>query len=503
MISAHNFKKIFYITVITFLYTLSARVTTIISPRSLTDDLARYLAGWELFINRQTEGNYWVFAAIPEVTQTFHSDRISGVLFGRQAIDCKTTFTISGSQTITPQSCDLLADCFFLPSNYSCKIRTKPQVTNALIDFSFYIGLNEYIRGSYVWVHAPLVYSKWDINWCEFCKNDFILPPKSFHDTNQFVHATDFFIGNQIISNTIIVDALKFSKISLQQLKRFHFAEIQAAFGYNWYESVQKHLGFFLLISCPLGNRPEGKFLFEPLIGNGHLWQIGLGISGHQVLRHCQETEEEIGLYGALDITHLCQGKQSRVFDLHNQPLSRYKFALEQNTNLTSDQFKKVFVPIANITKSTVYIKNAWQLDSALMLTYTKKCWSWLMGFGIYARSPDIIKRCKNILDDTTRQWVLSESLTSWQPMVLKSNDIDLASACTSILNAKIFSHFSHQWLYKKNSIPYIGLGAQVEFGSSLKHLLTQKKNICINTGLSSWTVWIKAGFTFGVDQTE
>ena len=87
---------------------------------------------------------------------------------------------------------------------------------------------------------------------------------------------------------------------------------------------------------------------------------------------------------------------------------------------------------------------------------------------------------------------------TSIQPILLTRNDIDINSARTRGRSHKIFSHFSHV-IILQNSTPYIGLGAEVEFGQRGACMLTVQPNepSCVNTALSFWGVWFKGGIAF------
>ncbi|EKD48810.1 MAG: hypothetical protein ACD_64C00122G0003, partial [uncultured bacterium] len=87
---------------------------------------------------------------------------------------------------------------------------------------------------------------------------------------------------------------------------------------------------------------------------------------------------------------------------------------------------------------------------------------------------------------------------TSIQPVLLTHDAIDIDSARTRGAAHKIFSHFSHT-ITLENTTPYIGFGAEVEFGQgpSPKRLITVGSPTCVNSALSFWAVWLKGGIAF------
>ena len=112
---------------------------------------------------------------------------------------------------------------------------------------------------------------------------------------------------------------------------------------------------------------------------------------------------------------------------------------------------------------------------------------------------------------------------TSIQPVFLSTDDIDLCCARTKGFSNKIFTNVSYYW---ENECwhPYLGIGAEGEFGSSDKRDCKDKtcatdcatnscatnvcntscdpcgskNNDCRKCSLSQWGVWIKGGFVFG-----
>jgi hypothetical protein len=257
-------------------------VATSFSTRSISRNAARDLAGWTNYINKDSSPKtvYGALSVTPEYSHTFNGSIITNTLFGDNLIHANDTdfLKISGSQVTNRGPHDLLADYFYLPTDFESIVQFKPVIDNVIIDFGFYLGLDAWKKGMYFWLHAPFAHTRWDLNIEE-------------HVTNQGINnsAQGYYTPNAIPRNllldsftnyangitvpdieTIMFEELKFAKMSNKRLVRSRLAEIRTGFGWNFYAQHDYHGGFNLQLAAPTGLRPAGEFLFEPLVGNGH-----------------------------------------------------------------------------------------------------------------------------------------------------------------------------------------------------------------------------------------
>lgn len=587
---------------ITF-FTLSAdkRVSTIIIPRSPSVNAARELAGWENQINIYTgDTNYGSFATVVEATLSFRPERIAQCFFGDSILKCKNSFTVSGSRTANNTKQHWLADYFGLPTDYESCVHVRPKMTNTLADFDFFWGLDKYISGLYVRAHAPLVYTRWDLNMCE----SLITTGSNAYDPGYFnttgisrkkltSNFTSFITGKDAPENAgITFHKLANAKMSCRAERLTKLSDIQLAIGYNILQKKRYHVGFSLRTAVPTGNAPTGEFLFEPIIGNGHHWELGGGLSAHVLLWECEATGEHAGVYFDANITHMFTSAQCRSFDLCGSHNSRYMLAQRMDSDIENKlrglvdgefveptaQFQPQFSTVANLTTLPVEVTASVQADLAFMIGYHKDKNSWGFGYSFWGRSCECITLCGRTpfelnswalkgdsqvfgfedtvlnppvaLSATQRQATIRSGTnfpktgatttqevaagkknpnidnpalafadsddtmtfnalrtepggtdqinTSIQPILLTCNDIDIKSGSTRGISHKIFSHFNHV-ITLKNSHPYIGFGAEVEFGQSAIgcNVVSLKEPPCVNTALSFWGFWIKGGIWF------
>jgi len=445
-------KKIFCITLL-LNTTIDFAITPYYSIRSQSENAARELAGsgWNTQINL-CDVETWnsIFAIIPEYTKSFRPYHISKCLFGRQCCfpscsscprgcdpcynDNLTSIRIAGSQVESRGPCDWLADYFGLPTDYISCISFEPYIENFLVSFNFYIGLDAWYKGLYFKIHAPIVHTRWDLDFCECMEKTVISGcgcierectvahwPGYFSSTvtstdvgipcNNLVHNFESFVSgcNAINDPNIVFNPLCFARMSKTRLAKTGFAELQMVLGWNFLCNENYHIGLNIRAAAPTGNQPEAFYLFEPIVGNGKHWELGGGLSSHWTFWYSTDDEESLALYFDANVTHLFKTKQCRTFDLRCKPLSRYMLAAKYGSTATdlragdtfaqaeapSHQFVGIYSPLANLTTFAVDVSVGIQADIALMLQYVRGNYSYDIGYNFWARSCDKIE-CRN-----------------------------------------------------------------------------------------------------------
>src|SRR5205085_4163882 len=99
------------------------------------------------------------------------------------------------------------------------------------------------------------------------------------------------------------------------------FADVRAILGYDIFNDEDYHFGVGALVAIPTGNKPNARYIFEPIVGNGQHWEIGAHITGHVILWRSDDEESNIGLFTEANVTHMFETSQQRTFDIKNKPL--------------------------------------------------------------------------------------------------------------------------------------------------------------------------------------
>lgn len=370
------------------------------------------------------------FADALSYTRSFDSEEITNCLFGTK---CCPALSISGSRVADRDENDWLADYFYLPTDYKSSVSFNPRIDNILLDINFFINLDQWVDGLYVAVYAPLVHSRWDLHMCETidAKGTNTHAPGYFTpDTlqrnallNNFTEYAQGTVMNQVTQTvagsniTTTFQRLNKARISQDGENQTRLADIRFVLGYDCIHKDRFLFGFQGLINAPTGNRPEGEYLFEPIIGNGHHWEVGASARLHGIPWKSKDEEKEIIFTADLSLMHLFASRQRRTFDLKNKPFSRYMLAERMGTtiknNLQGDgtapsaQFRNEFAPVANLSNVCVEVSATIQAELTAMMTLVCDNFSWDFGYNFWARTCENLKLRETSVFENNTTWAL------------------------------------------------------------------------------------------------
>lgn len=374
---------------------------------------------------------------------------------------------VQGSDVVERNPHAWLADYFYLPSDYNGTLEVKPTISNIVLDFNWYMGLDEWVPGLYFRIYAPFVHSKWNLNLKEGTPVNVgstveagKFTPVALSSANLLASPLAYFAGNAPTSPyvqdntndvananrfTTVRNGLCFGKMIGESCgvanvtddcnscdndqhssrTRNAFGEIRAELGWNFWQCEDWHLGLGIEAAAPTtGKRPNGHYLFDAMVGNGGHWELGGLLTAHYVWWRSECEDKHFGMYLDANITHLFKANQTRVFDLKGKPLSRYMLAAQHTSPATNNlagspatgignltnaqyQFTGVFTPVANLTAQEVKVSVGVQADVAAWFNYSCGGFSWDLGYNYFGRSCEKITcgNCPPAL--TANTWTL------------------------------------------------------------------------------------------------
>lgn len=294
---------------------------TIFIPRSVGANTARELVGWQAEIHRRDpKGWYLSWAEAVGGSRSFRGFRIAQYLFGNKIV------SFSGSQAPKQLPGDWLADYFGLPTNFRGVVEFDPRIDNAFLDTQFFLGLDRIFDGFYMRFHLPLVHTRWSLNPCERIKN----PDAS--ETIPGCYMADEPVPaarnlRQALSGSFATGDIaprRFANICFGTLSKTRFADLDVILGIDIYRYNEYQLGLYAQFVAPLGNRPDPRFLFSPIVGNAKHFEAGAGLSGRMLL-YQWGPDTSLNIYLEGNVTHLFKTRNVRTFDFCNNGLfSRY-----------------------------------------------------------------------------------------------------------------------------------------------------------------------------------
>ena len=418
---------------------LTEAVAPYYSIRSQSVDLARQVVGVrDIEEDLKCSECRWpgYIGATVDYTQSFNPKDISHCLFDTGS--CQS-INVSGSGVANRGANDWLADNFGLPINYQSTLNFDPQITNVIADIQGYIRLDKWskkcFKKIYLYVHAPLVYTKWNLHVCEDFKNAGIgyaagyFAPGAVSASALSPSASAYLSGQ--FAPTIA--GVTFNKLANARwaigdcgsLTKTKFADLRMWLGYDWRNCNRYDIGFGLVVAAPTGSRPEADYLFEPIVGNGKHWELGFMAKGDFVVWENCDGTHMVTLFTQANITHLFKAKQRRTFDLIGKPMSRYMLAEQMGPNTTflfsnpvagsedpatttkpSNQFAGIYTAVANLTTLCVDVSTNVQVDWVAMATYSRCNFTWDLGYELWYRGCEkITAQCTPLIAENA--WAL------------------------------------------------------------------------------------------------
>lgn len=489
---------------------------------------------------------YGTVAVTGEYTRSFRNGDLANCLLGNCSLN------IQGSSVANRNENALLADYFYLPTDFQSTISIDPQIQTGLADFFGFVGLDEWVSGLYAWVQFPVTWSKWNLGFCEsnITEGTAAHPagyfsPDVIARTALLDNAASFFKGNapeavtQTVganARTVTFDGLKCGKICSGESSNTTVSEVRFALGWNFLLEEDYHLGLNIQASGPSGKKADHEFLFSVQNGNDGHWELGGAVGGHVILWRSDDEEKHFGFYVDANFTHLFKSCQERCFDLCGKPLSRYmlaeKFAPKAdvnanalvnggaafNTSTAADyQFAGVFAPVANVTSTKVDVSVNVQADIVAMFNYTHKNWNWDLGYNFWYRGCEKLNtKCDNFAENT---WALkgdayvygfdrgatvgTGTVTNSLPLSATMNDATItgglnAGQTTPSQNPKIDNPALAWATTSNNPLQNAPTGTAVQINTSIQPVFIQKSdiNFARNKGLSN-KVFSHLGYTW------
>jgi len=391
-------------------------------PRSQDTNTAR-----RLFIidhDLDIEDTCYTFWAAPGFTRSFRSNKIACSLFGSSCL------VFSGSKIENRGSKDILADYFGLPADFKSRVSFKPTITNFFIDCGWIINLDWIHKGMKLQLLAPFVHTRWDLKLCEkvLQKGELFHPAGYMSGGNQRIERNKLvkdvktaFQGNCTFGD--MQDPLEFGKICGKQTET-GIAQLRSQLYWIVTEDESYRLNASVFVSAPTGNRPNAEYLFEPVVGAHHHWQLGIGLHGawdiwskklpvensqsdyriNKIEKVVDPMGDQCRLVFDLNLSHMFRCRQRRSFDFKNKPGSRYALLMNMATPPRDDilrvpedvapdnQYTGHLFPAINKTTLKADVSVALQADLLFALSYTHNSWTFDIGYNFWGRTKEKIK---------------------------------------------------------------------------------------------------------------
>lgn len=177
-------------------------------------------------------------------------------------------------------------------------------------------------------------------------------------------------------------------------------ADLDVVLGYKLFEKDNYYVALNLGLTIPVGNDADGKYVFEPIVGNGDHWGFGGGLDASVKL--WEDADQNIKLTGVANYRYLFSGTEKRTLGLVDTagtqvPWGQYYLAGTIGSIRTAIQL----TPVANILTQDVKVEVGSQLDAMLYFTYNNGGWNIDLGYNFFWKESENVSLKNAWTDDT------------------------------------------------------------------------------------------------------
>lgn len=280
------------------------------------------------------------------------------------------------------------------------------QAYGARIDY--YQDLEKILDGLYLKVALPIVHTETEMHpnatrGAGFLTNDFI--------TNYF-NGT---YGNNSPANTAVLGANAQDKLQYAKIGGSHsetsVADIDVVLGYKIWDKEKFYFALNLGLTIPVGNDPDARWAFEPVVGNGNHWGFGGGLDA--MVRLWKKNDQDIKLTIVGNYRYLFSGTEKRTLGLKKADgtkldWSQYRYLADT----TVAKNTQMVIPVANITTQDVKVETGSQLDAIAYFTYNNGGWTVDLGYNMFYKDSEDVS-LKNSDLDSTKYYVAHNTLNT------------------------------------------------------------------------------------------
>jgi len=376
-------------------------------------DLSQQETAKEHYYSRYQDMRYMLTIS-PQYTRSFNPKQIaqwfffSGCDSMTVGIPDDQTFDIDGSQIglSLGTNYDAYTETVSLVTGKIGSVWARPLVENYIIDIDFWYDLSAWHDNLWSRLECPIVYMKTNMRMCAKGRgnqaDEYPVGLFSLDSTVVDIYGDELCNATPVPYNSIIcalegnqgwdaVQPLQSGKFPSHSLDKWSVAGLHFDLGYDMYDSWPWFVSGSFHMVFPTGNRPQGTYVFEPIIGANKSWQVGATAAANYIKEF---KRGEFGIYFYAVGTHLFKSAQDRVFAMANNGPGSQLLLLKQftvgNTGLINAERE------ANIFCGRTKIGATLMFDGSLMFQYSFKKFVLDVGYNFWARTKE--KRSKIVL---------------------------------------------------------------------------------------------------------
>lgn len=397
---------------------------------------------------------------------------------------------------------DAAAGAAQLNANTRASLELNPEQTAYGVRFDYHQDLSKILRGLYLRASLPVAHVENKVN-VTYTSAGAQVP----NTVSGLAVATDAgVILKDYLAGTFANTAARNASVKLTNAlisgaqSETGVADIDVQLGYKVLDKANYHMALALGLTIPTGNEADGKYLFQPIVGNGK--HFGLGGDVCAGARVWGDMDHNLRLSMHLRYRYLFESSEKRtlgVKDANGVAVDGIQYLLVQKYGAAAGT---AIIPAANILTKNVDVTPGSQLDGSLALAYNNGGWSVDLGYNMFYREAESVK-LKDSFADTYAVFATDRRVDNYDtrggggaidpfavgaaqaglPEIKKETLDTRAAATDSAFTNAIYAGAGYT--FKEWDTPLmLGVGGKYEFAND-------------NNALEQWGVWGKVGVGF------
>ncbi len=428
--------------------------------------------------------------------------------------NCKNCFVVGTENEFVAKTADIagvqLIHNLNLDQDHSVKgtvsFNPKQEIWGARFDY--FQDIDHPLKGLFFKASMPIVYVENSMNMCISNQTNVEVGGKTFS-------LNDFFAGNVEVTEAMDKENLQsplcYAKIGCSgKESKFGLADINLALGYKIHQSDSAHAFLSAQVIIPTGPRPNGEYLWGPVIGNGK--HFGLGARLDTAVQLWSNKNAAVRVLFDVDYRYLFESSENRTLGLKGCD-NPFKFAHYYLVGKIGKSEQSLF-PAANVLTQSIKVKPGSQFDILADLSFKSSGFVIDLGYNFFYKDEESCwskcfcsSGCCGTACETTCGERCCSTGCGWEDgvyalvansyntegeladddilMTLNSADLDVSTVQTpSQVTHKIFAGIGYDFDIAKRYPALFGIGGSYEFVSD-------------NSALEGYSLWVKFGVSF------
>jgi hypothetical protein len=182
--------------------------------------------------------------------------------------------------------------------------------------------------------------------------------------------------------------ALRYAIIPTDKITKRGLGDIDFYGGYKVVDEEKYDCNVYAKVTLPVAEASSGKYLFEPILGNGRHLEFGLGLEGSADLYHYAGFSLELVFNG--NVTYALEKEETRTFGSYLDLGARLPW---QKYMLVGQNGKSgVLNPLANVTTMSAKVRPGFRGEAVVLLGLSSKNYFADIGCSFFAKEGEKIE---------------------------------------------------------------------------------------------------------------